>query len=82
MAKAAESSVGNLLAKVKRYEAALLRIVQKADEQKALMEHREKTGQEVPPSDLQRYFAYLKTARIASEALDRPATGTKRAIRN
>jgi hypothetical protein len=40
----AKSSAEMLLAKVTRYEAALLRIAKKADEQKALMEHREKTG--------------------------------------
>jgi hypothetical protein len=61
-----------LLHNVKCYEAALLRIAEKAEEHHALMEHRQKTGQEVPASDLQRFFAYLKSAHIAAEALARP----------
>ena len=68
----ADKATALLLRNVRRYEAALRRVAEKAEEQKALMEHREKTGQEVPASDLQRYFAYLKTAHIAAEALDRP----------
>lgn len=62
-----------LLHKIREYEAALLRIAGKAEEQKALMDHRERTGQEVPESDRQRFFAWLKTAHIAVEALARPA---------
>jgi len=58
-----------LLQNLKRYEAALLRIAEKPEEQKVLMEHRETTGQEVPASDLQRWFAYLDVAHMASEAL-------------
>lgn len=66
---AAEPIAGELLAKVKRYEAALYRIVEKEREQKALIEHREKTGQEVTEADRQRWFAYLDTAHIAEAAL-------------
>ena len=61
-----------LLQNLKRYEAALLRIAEKPAEQQTLIEHRQKTGQEVPASDLQRFFAYLKSAHIAAEALARP----------
>lgn len=65
-----------LLHKVKEYEAALLLIAGKAEEQQALMEHRAKTGQDVTESDRQRFFAWLKTAHIAAEALSRPALVT------
>ena len=65
-----------LLHKVKEYETALLRIAGKAEEQKALMDHRERTGQEVTESDRQRWFAWLKTAHIAAEVLARPALVT------
>lgn len=58
-----------LLHNVKRYEAALVRIAGKEEEQKALMDHREKTGQEVSESDRQRWYAWLKTAHIARAAL-------------
>jgi len=68
--------VALLLHTVKRYEAALLRIAEKPAEQQTLMEHRKTTGQEVPAADLQRYFAYLKAAHIAAEALARPALTT------
>jgi hypothetical protein len=54
---------------LKRYEAALLRIVDTPQEQETLMRHRKQTGQEVPESDEQRYFAFLKVAHIAAEAL-------------
>jgi len=62
-----------LLHRIREYEAALLRIAGKAEEQKALMDHRERTGQEVPESDRQRWYAWLKTAHIAAEVLARPA---------
>ena len=62
-----------LLHKVRKYEAALLRVAGKPQEQQALMEHRAKAGQEVSESDRQRFFAYLKTAHIAAETLARPA---------
>ncbi len=65
-----------LLHKVREYEAALLRIAGKAEEQRALMDHRERTGLEVPESDRQRFFAWLKTAHIAAEVLARPALVT------
>jgi len=68
-----DRGIALLLQNVRRYEAALLRIAEKPEEQKALMDHRGKTGQEVPVSDLQRYFAYLKAAHLAAEALARPA---------
>lgn len=58
-----------LLYDAKRFAAGLARIVQKADEQKALMDHRTATGQEVSETDRQRWFAYLDVAHIASEAL-------------
>jgi hypothetical protein len=62
-------AIALLLQTVKRYEMALLRIVDKPEEQETLMKHREQNGQEVPESDEQRYFAFLKVAHIAAEAL-------------
>jgi hypothetical protein len=58
-----------LLYDVKRFAAGLARIMQKADEQKALMDYKTASGQEVTESDRQRWFAYLDAAHIASEAL-------------
>lgn len=58
-----------LLYDARRFAAGLVRIAQKADEQKALMDHKTATGQEVTESDRQRWFAYLDAAHIASEAL-------------
>jgi hypothetical protein len=72
----AEKASVLLLHKVREYEAALLRIAGKPEEQQALMEHRAKTGQEVTESDRQRLFAWLKTAHIAAGALARPALVT------
>jgi hypothetical protein len=58
-----------LLYDVKRFAAGLARIMQKADDQKALMDHKKATGQEVTESDRQRWFAYLDAAHIAAEVL-------------
>lgn len=58
-----------LLYDVGRFAAGLGRIVQKAEEQKALMDHRTATGQEVTEGDRQRWFAYLDVAHMAREAL-------------
>jgi hypothetical protein len=58
-----------LLYEVRRYSAALGRIAGKADEQKALMDHKTATGQEVTAADEQRWFAYLDVAHVAEEAL-------------
>jgi hypothetical protein len=54
---------------VNRYRDALIRIAAKPAEHEALMKHREETGQEVPESDRQRWFAYLDVAQIASQDL-------------
>lgn len=58
-----------LLEKVQRYEAALLRIVEQAREQEALIEHRETTGQDVTSGDKQVWQAYRETAKLAASAL-------------
>jgi hypothetical protein len=58
-----------LLYDVKRFAAGLSRIAQKADEQKALIDHRTAIGEEVTEADRQRWFAYLDVAHIAMEAL-------------
>lgn len=60
-----------LLFDARRFAAGLVRIVQKADDQKALMDHKTASGQEVTESDRQRWFAYLDAAHIANEALGR-----------
>jgi hypothetical protein len=68
-----------LLYDVRRFAAVLSRIVQKADEQKTLMDHRAASGQEVTEADRQRWFAYLDVAHTAREALsyDAPAPPTE-----
>ena len=58
-----------LLYDAQRFAKGLSRIVQKADEQKALMDHKAATGQEVTEADRQRWFAYLDIAHIAREVL-------------
>lgn len=58
-----------LLFDANRYRNALNRIAAKPAEHEALMKHREETGQEVPESDRQRWFAYLDVARIAQGVL-------------
>jgi len=55
--------------KLARYEAALRRIVEKPNEQEALMQHREKIGEPITDSDRGRFFAYLDVSYIAAEAL-------------
>ncbi len=54
------------------YEAALLRIAGKPDEQQALIDHRQRTGQEVGASDRDRLLTHRKTAFFAMEALGLP----------
>ena len=58
-----------LLYDARRFAAVLTRITRKADEQKALIEHRTAIGEEVTEADRQRWFAYLDVAHIAMEAL-------------
>jgi hypothetical protein len=72
-----DRAIALLLFNVKRYEAAILRIAEIAKEQKALMEHRYRTGQEVSDVDLARYASYLKTAHIATDALAQPASSSR-----
>ncbi len=62
-------AVALLYQNVKRYEAALQRIVERPQDQKRLIEHRESTGQEVTEGDRQRWYAYLDVAHLAAEAL-------------
>jgi hypothetical protein len=61
--------MGLLLYNARRFAAWLSRIVQKADEQPALIDHPTPAGQEVTEADRQGLFAYLDVAHIASEAL-------------
>lgn len=58
-----------LLHDVRKYSAGLMRVIEKAREQEALIKHREATGQEVTEADRQRWFAYLEAAHIAEEGL-------------
>jgi hypothetical protein len=58
-----------LLHDVRLFAAGLSRIAQKADEQKALIDHRTAIGEVVTEADRQRWFAYLDVAHIAMEAL-------------
>ena len=58
-----------LLHDARRFAAGLSRVMQKADEQKALMDHRTAIGEEVTEADRQRWFAYLDVAHTACEAL-------------
>jgi hypothetical protein len=66
-----DKAVALLLQKVKRFEAALVQIAEKATDQNALMEHKYQTGEEVTNVDMARYASYLKTFHIAAEALGR-----------
>lgn len=66
-----ERGMALLLFDARRFAAGLSRLVQKADEQKALMDHRAASGQEVADADRQRWFAYLDVAHIAAAALSR-----------
>ncbi len=65
-----ERAVSLLLFTARQYETALLQIADKPQDHKALMDHREKTGQEPAAGDQQRWFAYLKTAHMAAGALN------------
>jgi len=65
----AEKGIGLLLYDAKRFAAGLASVVRKADDQKALMDHKTTTGQEVTDADRQRWFAYLEAAHIALKAL-------------
>src|SRR5579864_5438384 len=65
----AEKGIELLLYDARRFSQGLARIIQKADEQKALMDHKATTGQEVTEADRQRWFAYLDVAHMAQEAL-------------
>ena len=58
-----------LLFDARRYGEALSRIVAKAEEQEALIKHREASGQDVTETDRQRWFAYLDVSHIARQAL-------------
>jgi len=58
-----------LLFDANRYRDGLNRVIAKAQEQEALIKHREETGQEVTDADRQRLFAWLDVAHIAGEAL-------------
>ncbi len=73
----AESGIGLLLHDAKRFAEGLVRVVQKADDQKALMDHKATSGQEVTEGDRQRWFAYLDAAHSAQEALS-PAAPAER----
>lgn len=64
-----EKGMALLLYDARRYQAALSRIFEKEREQKALIDHKTATGQEVTESDRQRWFAYLDVAHIAGAAL-------------
>jgi hypothetical protein len=67
-----DRAIALMLRNASRYEAALLRIAEKAEEHKALTDHFT-TGPEDAAVEMARYLSYLKTARIAAEALARPA---------
>ncbi len=58
-----------LLFDANRYRDGLNRVIAKAQEQEALIKHRENNGQEVSDADRQRWFAYLEAAHIAQDAL-------------
>ena len=61
--------VALLLHNVKRYEAALYDLAERADEQEKLIKHREATGEEISDIDRGRWFALLKVKQKAGEAL-------------
>ena len=63
-----------MLYEVRRYSETLMRIAGTPAEQKALVKHREQTGQEVTEADRQRWFAYLDAAHFAEEALSHRLT--------
>ncbi len=65
-----------LLFDANRYRDGLNRVIAKAQEQEALIKHREETGQEVTDADRQRWFAWLDVAHIADEVLSpKPPSG-------
>jgi len=57
------------LTPIARYEAALRYIVEMADRQKDLLEHRAARGQEATSTELDCWGAYLDAAHVAAEAL-------------
>ena len=65
----AHLSRSELLAVLRRYDAALRRIVEQPREQEALIAYREKTRQDVSEGDKQVRHAYRETAKIAAAAL-------------
>lgn len=57
-----------LLYDLRRYQAAVGRVFEKEQEQKALLDHKQATGQECE-ADRQRWLAYLEMTHLVTAAL-------------
>jgi len=62
-----EKGLELLLYDLRRYQAAVARIFEKEQEQKALLDHKTATGQECE-ADRQRWLAYLEMTHLATAA--------------